>query len=554
MEFELPETALPGDAPTEIGELPILKSFDESSAHLNGSTNSRHTSFGTSTYLSYDLYPHEVENNRLQRQLGEDANHLIFRTSNSGGWKPRGVAKRFQKYATTRQLPPFQGPWGLGKSETDARKSHTIGPNTIPLSQLKNFLSSSVPRQRYGANGFLELEKKETSISFFDIVTERVSSYQYRPGEEISGTINIYVQNSIHLRFVELIVVGKGLFSVRESRNDLPLTLKETYLYRKKCVIGSKNKTVILPRGQYATKFRIHLPKDLPSSLHYDDELNSFTCDVGYSIIARVCDSSRFTKGSTSQPVPKVLISKQINFTVLRSFDIARIYDRWTSVSHTEQLSLSCCHGDTAVVTVNLERAVYLAGDDVRLEVIVTLPNRHAVKKISCFFQEQITLGPKYDPVTITLCRVDSKDDSGLPKKGGNTSFSIVVPTNIDLVSPFSLVPSKAKVSYFLSIKVLLNPTKGKLTFKVPVIIGPCAEPIYGEKSSSNKIVPIFNKPIRFPTFSRQMRSGQLATDVEHNNSSSPADKSLVKPNQIEAKYEHGFWSWFMCCFIRDYS
>ncbi|KAI8775233.1 hypothetical protein BgiBS90_023709 [Biomphalaria glabrata] len=533
-----------------MNELPVLQSLvDEASTHLNGSVTSQHTSYGNSTFLSYDLQP--VSSELTHSGMSEHANHIIFDPSRSGHYSSSARSALHQKYATTRQFPSFYSPWGLGYSQ-DGGKSNTIGPNSIHLSQLQQYLSSSVPRHRIVDNGYLEMEQKESSISLFDIETDKISSFQYRPGEEIHGTINIFVKNSLNIRFVELIVVGKGLFTVQRSRGELPLKLKETYLRKKKCVIGSRHGwNVVLPRGKYATKFRIHLPKDLPSTVHYEDAVNGFLCDVSYSIEARICDNSRYMKGNTSQPLPKVLCSKQIAFNVQRSFDLARLPTARTPLTHTEQLSLSRCHNEVAVVTVQLERAVFLAGDDVRFQLNINMPSHHGVRKVFCSFQEQITFGAKQESVTITLSSVNSYDEKKLPRTGEVSTFSVALPTSLDLVSPLSLVPSQTKINYFLSIKINFSPTSGRLTFKVPVLVGPCADPIYAEKNSSRKIIPIFHRPTRFPTFSHQAQTSQPAFSMDLSTPSQDS-KPIKPPDRIETKFKSGFLSCFMCCLIRD--
>lgn len=77
--------------------------------------------------------------------------------------------------------------------------------------------------------------------------------------------------------------------------------------------------------------------------------------------------------------------------------------------------------------------------------------------------------------------------------------------------------------------------------FQVPVGIGPCADPIYAEKTLSKKLVPLFNRTTRFPCFSSKTLpgSGQLRPSV-------PRKAASV---QVTTKYSNGFFArCFLCC------
>ena len=56
-----------------------------------------------------------------------------------------------------------------------------------------------------------------------------------------------------------------------------------------------------------------------------------------------------------------------------------------TSVFILLQLFMSCAHTEAAIVTVNLDRSVFLAGDDVKVQLTTSLPSGQRVKVATCF-------------------------------------------------------------------------------------------------------------------------------------------------------------------------
>ncbi|XP_059167248.1 uncharacterized protein LOC131949395 [Physella acuta] len=419
------------------------------------------------------------------------------------------MRNRLHKYATTRLLPAYTySPW---YGESPQRRAHTVGVRS-PRTYRSGFLPRHIDLTWEGFG-----RKKDACISFFDIETEKVSSYQYRPGEVVKGSINLIVNQNLEIRYLELVVTGKGRYSIKRSTNGLPVQGKESYLHKQTYVIGSGEVTrrSMLTPGHYQSKFCVKLPKDLPSSIRHADVKNGFSFDIVYSLKARLFDDSTAAgvARAASPRMLKVIMAKQVNFNVQRGFDLSLIPDVTTPITHTEKVYLSCNSGTAAKVTVHLERGVFLAGDDVRLQLLIQLHKSQAVKNIVCTLQEHVTLNPKQESVTFKLHQMSLQDFRDLERPNETikrtsrdvtkTTYDVIVPTSTSILSVFSLGASQVKVTHSLSIKLRFTPVGGKLSFKIPVVIGPCAEPIYAEKSSTRKLIPIFNKPTRFPTFTQ---------------------------------------------------
>ncbi|KAK3748373.1 hypothetical protein RRG08_018215 [Elysia crispata] len=458
------------------------------------------------------------------------------------------------------------GERGDSDSENESRReSQGTSERNSRSGAVINFL-------RHPKNGRLT-NKKETCVSFFDIETDKVSSYIYRPGEEVSGVVTLIIQNTVEIRFVELVVTGRGHIVFRQPEGKagsmsgkLGRSTKETYLYKRTHLIGSGDDawSSLLTPGTYSSKFRVKLPEGLPSSLRHDDVTNGMSMDISYSLKVRICDdpgpsasvrSRTSTRSQGNRQIVRIVMAKQINFNVQRSFDLSMVPGAAAPFSHTEQLFMSCAHTEAAVVTVNLDRSVFLAGDDVKLLLTTSLPSGQRIKEIVCSLQEHVTLDPRREPIIILLTRMLRKDPGQLTGRptdqepsGAQEALEVTIPTQTDLVSPFSLGSSKTRIEYFLEISLKFSRSGGKLAFKVPLTIGPCAEPIYAEKTSSRKIVPVFNRPTRFPYFTSpttaqpQPTRSQSARIIV-------SQESLNTSKNVQSKYSNNCLSrLFLCC------
>ena len=121
------------------------------------------------------------------------------------------------------------------------------------------------------------------------------------------------------------------------------------------------------------------------------------------------------------------------------------------------------------------------------------------------------------------------------------TSYEVTIPTQTNLVTSFLQGCNMVRLTYTLAIEIRFVPAGGKLSFTIPLGIGPCAEPIYAEKISSRKAVPIFNRPTRFPCFSPSPVKSPLQVDR-----SSRSSQSI----NVVTKYSNSLWAkCFLCCF-----
>lgn len=121
------------------------------------------------------------------------------------------------------------------------------------------------------------------------------------------------------------------------------------------------------------------------------------------------------------------------------------------------------------------------------------------------------------------------------------TSYDVTIPTQTNLVTSFLHGCRMLRLTYTLAVEMRFAPAGGKLSFTIPLGIGPCAEPIYAEKISSRKAVPIFNRPTRFPCFSPSSMKKPLQVDR-----SSRSSQSI----NVVTKYSNSFWAkCFLCCF-----
>ena len=132
-----------------------------------------------------------------------------------------------------------------------------------------------------------------------------------------------------------------------------------------------------------------------------------------HNVQARICDdvgsSSSRSVSSTNQLV-KVLMSKKQPFRIQRHFDINLIPSASSPITHTEEVYLSCTGNNLVMVTLNLERAVFLAGDDIKLQLAASVPPSQRIKAITCKLQQHLKLDKQPDMTTFTLSNVERSD------------------------------------------------------------------------------------------------------------------------------------------------
>ncbi|XP_071103614.1 uncharacterized protein [Haliotis cracherodii] len=449
------------------------------------------------------------------------------------GTKSMGFTHRRQgqKYATTKSLPPKsrQSSWmSVSRNGGSGNNSTYRGPRG-------RLVHSSTAFHKHLK------EKKEKSISYFDIELEKSEKYIHRPGEELNGSIQMDITKNIEIRFLELVVVGQGSVTIRKNKKGIQKTQKETYLCKRSYVIGTSDArwTSVLTPGHYVSTFKVKLPKDLPSSLHFHDTTSGFSADIGYYLKARLCDDigSSSTRSIVSvNNAVKVLFSKRQIFSVQRAFDVHLIPNAMTPVVHDEEVILSCGPNSVANFTLSLDRAVFLAGDDIRLQISSQIPSSQKIKDITCALRQHVTLkeiGVKECYILAEICRNAPQEET----------LDVTIPTQTHLISSFLTGSKNLKVTYSLDVDIRMRPAGGKVSFSIPIAMGPCAEPIYAEKTASRKFVPVFNRPMRFPCFSDSQKKSPALMEDRISRSSQSIN--------VTTKYNNTPLSrCFLCCFI----
>ncbi|XP_041374853.1 uncharacterized protein LOC121387725 [Gigantopelta aegis] len=392
-------------------------------------------------------------------------------------------------------------------------------------------------------------EPKEKAISFFDIELQKIERFQYRPGEEVCGAIHMDVMRSVEIRFLELVCVGEGTATLQKHRGD-PLRQTETYLLKRTYVIGTGDAkwTSVLTPGHYVSNFRVKLPKNIPSTLSFVDHHNGFSFEVSYCLKARICDSIRSTSSirstasSSINNLVKVILSKKQPFNVQQPFDLHQIPNALVPVLHEEEIVLSCANNNVAFFTLSLDRAVFLAGDDIRLQLTAHLPTSQRIKDVTCTLKQNIVLSEVNEKQTICLTQLTRKDPAGEDRSGTPSTFDMTIPTQTHLLTSFLHGCKTVQVTYTLQVLLKLSPGGGRVLFAIPISIGPSAEPIYAEKTASRKIVPIFNRPVRFPCFSPSKPEAKRTSSTDQTSRSSQSINVVTKYSNS------AFGQCFLCC------
>lgn len=483
---------------------------------------STHGSIRSFGQLGFDTdFPVSSTPRNFQPQLRLSATHRGI---------PRAVSNRHSHIATIRVHPkhyklkshmhtvkpiPHNGTvhtvkgYHLGHNATV--RAHNTGH---AVKQLKHAITSwDKPDGTFKRNTYLT-DRKEYYISQFAIELDRAETDIYTAGDVLSGRIVLEVLSNIEIRFVELLIVGVA--SVQFSKHD-PLSAKnaqDVLLNKRSYVMGTADGrwNSVITAGKYLSRFKFKLPDNLPSTVKYENKESGFSFEVGYLVKARICDemgSSSLRSTHSTNTYVKVLLTRRFPFMVRQPFDIHAIPKALQPISHSEIVNINCLpiciHA--ASMSLSMERSVFLAGDEIRVKLITSGSTAHKIKSLTCELQQHIHSNIKTRQ-NYTVVQVYVHEPKGLVFKEKSQTFSLfefIVPTQSNFVPSFLPGIKLLKVTYSIMMTVKFNSCSGKLFLQCPIGIGPCANHMTQTETTT---VPVFNRPIRFPHFSRDSQKG----------------------------------------------
>lgn len=227
----------------------------------NGWPGHRHTGTDNPAFRMTDPYTIPIDSlndefmssNLMYGHVNGDPHLSSTLVQDNNVFKAKG-----QKYATTRHAPVNGTLFKSIRANGTLKQPHTLSRSSAPVGSgypfgtvTRNYIAGLDNQSRHQQGS-----KKRACISFFDIETDRVSSYQYRPGEDITGKVTIMIRKTVEIKFVEMIVTGYGKLTIGKS--EFPYTTRETYLHKEKCIIGTREASMsaVLTPGRYTTQFR----------------------------------------------------------------------------------------------------------------------------------------------------------------------------------------------------------------------------------------------------------------------------------------------------------
>lgn len=352
-------------------------------------------------------------------------------------------------------------------------------------------------------------DRKEYYINQFAIELDRSDMESYSPGELLSGRIILELMSNIEIRFIELIIVG--LASVHFGKYD-PNSAKnsqEVLISKRSYVMGTPDGrwNSVVTAGKYVSRFKFKLPNNLPSTIKYENKESGFVFEVGYLVKARICDdmgSSSLRSTHSTNNYVKVLLTRRFPFMVRGFFDIHSIPKALQPVNHSEIVNMNCMPVflDSTAITMSLDRSVFLAGDEIRVKLITSSGTARKIKYLTCDLQQRVasTVKPRQN---FTVVQIYEHEPEGLHYKQKSQSFALfefIIPTHSNFVPSFLPGIRIVKVTYTVMITIKFKTCSGKLFLECPIGIGPCPDPM---SLNQMNMVPVFNRPIRFPHFSR---------------------------------------------------
>lgn len=352
-------------------------------------------------------------------------------------------------------------------------------------------------------------DRKEYYISQFAIELDRPEHDTYMPGDFLTGRVLLEASASIEIRFVELLIIGVAHVHFAKNDPNLAKNGQEILINKRSYMMGTPDGrwNSVITAGKYVSKFKFRLPNHLPATVKYESKEHGFSFEIGYLVKARICDEigSASTRSTHSiNNLVKVLMTRRFPFMIRSHFDIHSIPRALQPVSHSEYVNLSCLpiFLNTASLVLSLDRAVFLAGDDLRVKLTTTAKTASKIKSLICELHQRVQTNIKVRQ-NFTIMQIHEQNPEGLQFQQNSRSyvvFEFTIPTRSQFVSSFLQGCSLARVTYAIVMTVRFKGCGGILFLECPVGIGPCADPMSPRETGA---VPVFNRPKRFPHFSK---------------------------------------------------
>lgn len=433
---------------------------------------------------------------------------------------------------TLRGMP---GPWNTGRRNQPVYKSWN--------GNVANGIISNGHVPRAGTIAFRRggTERKEHYVQHFDIEVDKHLQHRYAPGEEISGKVIYDISRNLEIRFIEFQIIGHCAITTINSLTKKGKTKIDKFLCKRKYMVGTPDGrwTSLVTPGHYVSNFRFKLPSGIPSTVHYEDNKHGFGVEIVYMLKVRICDdvgSASARSNHSLNNMVKVLLSRRLNFTVRRAFDIHSIPLSLTPILHTEEIQLSC--SGLAIIEMSLDRTCFLAGDNIIVHLETQSKYARKIKNISCELQQRVNVLANTMKSTYTIVYSEDKHPQGVKSrhsKQRTMCYDIIMPTQMSLLP--SILPGcrTLHVVYTIVVNIKFKSCSGKLTMEIPISIGPSTDPSNLEKFNA---VPHFNRPLRFPHFNR---NGDSKSSIAEDHGP-----------HVNSKFTHEGCAGLLCCFGSD--
>lgn len=176
----------------------------------------------------------------------------------------------------------------------------------------------------------------------------------YRPGEEVVGTVSLYLAKKSPNLVLELELIGEESYAITDAK---PSNRREKTCNYRAILFDSK-----LEKGFYQFPFTIHLPSVLPNS--FSLQTRSFSASISYFLRASL---------------PQLLLISVFPLNIT-NFNPS---SRPIQVEETYPLTCCCFNSDFMRVTAHLDRGEYCCSDDVLVTIgIDTLGASQGVESI----------------------------------------------------------------------------------------------------------------------------------------------------------------------------
>ncbi|XP_026755278.3 arrestin domain-containing protein 5-like [Galleria mellonella] len=296
---------------------------------------------------------------------------------------------------------------------------------------------------------------------FCEINISRPASEEFKPGDAVSGLIGYEVDEKTVFNKITVSLKGYGYLRIvnRHHKEDPKYYNKEEYVNNDNVIVDSE---IVLPIGEYETKFSFKLPENIPPSFVYHNNKN------GYCIKCKIFYFIQIKFNSPDVLRSPELFKKEIKVgTVLTS----SLLKEPTVYSKQKEIVQLFSGNNTITIKAGIDKSVINNCEMLKFHYKVINDTNVAINSVEVKLVEVHTFNAtglqpvkRYNKVKETKSRTASIKGGDIQKK----HFEIIVPFDKKTLQHSKIVSR----DYFVKIRVLLPLFRQNFALYIPIEVG----------------------------------------------------------------------------------